>query len=101
MADLTDEKQKKAFKQTYTFDLRAKACDILRSLLPIATLTNVGTFGNGRFYQGLITYLVTTDLPENHSVAKGAAEALKEIIPQYVRRAQRLEYTAANTKNMF
>jgi thymidylate synthase ThyX len=101
LADLTDEKQKKAFKQTYTFDLRAKACDILRALLPVATLTNVGTFGNGRFYQGLISYLLTTDLPENHSVAAGATEALKEVIPQYVRRAKRNEYNAAVRDNMF
>jgi thymidylate synthase ThyX len=99
--EVTDEKQKKAFKQTYTFDLRAKACDILRSLLPVATLTNVGMFGNGRFYQGLISYLLTTDLPESHKMAEGANNALKQIIPQYVRRAQRSEYTAGNTKNMF
>ncbi len=101
MADLTDDKQKKAFKQTYTFDLRAKACDILRSLLPVATLTNVGLFGNGRFYQGLISYLLTSDLPESHNMAQGCAMALKEIIPQYVRRAQRSEYSAENTNNMF
>jgi len=100
-ADLTDEKQKKAFKQTYTFDLRAKACDILRSLLPVAALTNVGTFGNGRFYQGLISYLLTTDLPENHSVAAGATAALKEVIPQYVRRAKRNEYNAGVRGEMF
>jgi thymidylate synthase ThyX len=100
-AELKDEKQIKAFKQTYTFDLRAKACDILRSLLPIASLTNVGLFGNGRFYQGLITYLLTSDLPENHSVAKGASEALKEIIPQYIRRAKRLDYNASARGSMF
>jgi thymidylate synthase ThyX len=101
LADLTDEKLIKSFKQTYTFELRAKACDILRSLLPIATLTNVGMFGNGRFYQGLVSYLITTDLPENHAVAAGVQDALKEIIPQYIRRAQRSDYTAANSKNMF
>ncbi len=101
LSELTDEKHIKAFKQTYTFDLRAKACDILRSLLPIATLTNVGLFGNGRFYQGLISYLITSEIPENHKIAEGAQEALKEIIPQYIRRAARSEYNAKNNKNMF
>ncbi len=101
LADITDEKLIKSFKQTYTFDLRAKACDILRLLLPIATLTNVGFFGNGRFFQGLISYLITSEIPENHVIAKGAQEALKDIIPQYIRRAARSEYNAQNHKNMF
>jgi len=99
--DLSDEKLKKAFKQTYTFELRAKACDILRTLLPIATLTNVGVFGNGRFFQGLISYLVTSELPENHTIAAGTQNALKNIIPQYIRRAARSEYNVQNNKNMF
>ena len=97
---LTDEKQIKAFKQTYTFELRAKACDILRAMLPIATLTNVGMFGNGRFYQNLISYLITTDIPENHTIAKGTQDALAEIIPQYIRRAARSNYTAENSARM-
>src|SRR5262249_30651147 len=98
--DLTDEKQIKSFKQTYTFELRAKACDILRALLPISTLTNVGMFGNGRFYQSLISYLLTTELPENQSIAAGTQAALTEIIPQYIRRAKRNEYNAEINKSM-
>ncbi len=101
LAELTDEKLIKSFKQTYTFDLRAKACDILRSLLPIATLTNVGMFGNGRFFQGLISFLLTSELPESHTIAAGAQAALKEIIPQYVRRAAKSEYNNLNSKNMY
>lgn len=100
-SDLTDEKQKKAFKQTYTFELRAKACDILRALLPVATLTNVGMFGNGRFYQGVISYLLTTEIPENHKIAQDTQGALAEIIPQYIRRAKRNEYTSAMNLNMY
>lgn len=101
LTDLIDEKQIKAFKQTYIFELRAKACDILRSLLPVATLTNVGMFGNGRFFQNLISYLLTSEISENYSVAKGTQEALKEIIPQYIRRAKRSDYNAAINKNMY
>ncbi len=101
LADVVDEKQIKAFKQTYTFELRAKACDILRALLPVATLTNVGMFGNGRFYQNLISHLLTTELPEAHTIAAGTQEALKEVIPQYIRRARRNEYNAEIHKNMF
>lgn len=97
---VTDEAHIKAFRQTYTFELRAKACDILRSLLPIATLTNVGLMGNGRYFQGLISYLITTDTLENHAVAKGMQDALNQVIPVYIRRAQRSEYTVATNRNM-
>ena len=100
-SDLAEEKQQKAFKQTYTFELRAKACDILRALLPVSTLTNVGMFGNGRFYQSLISYLLTSDIPENHNIAKNTSAALAEVIPQYVRRAKRSEYNAAIQGAMF
>jgi thymidylate synthase ThyX len=101
LADLTDEKHIKGFKQTYTFELRAKACDILRALLPVATLTNVGMFGNGRFFQNLISYLITSDIPENHTIAKGVQDALKPLLPQYIRRARRSEYNAGIHKKMY
>ncbi len=93
-SELTDERHKKDFTRTYTFELRAKACDILRYLLPIGTVTNVGMFGNGRFYQNLISYLQTTDIPENQTIAAGVLSALGEVIPMYVRRAKRSEYLA-------
>ena len=91
-ADITDEKQQKAFKTTYNFDLRSKACDTLRCLLPIGTLTNVGMFGNGRFYQTLISNLLTHKLPEFNSIANQTAKALAQTIPQYVRRAKADKY---------
>ena len=49
------EALQKQFRITYNADLRTKACDILRDLLPASTLTNVGLYGNGRFYQNLLT----------------------------------------------
>ncbi len=100
LADLTDEKEQKAFKQTYNFDLRAKACDTLRALLPVGTLTNVGMFGNGRFYQTVISNLMTHHLPEFKKIAEQTTEALQPIIPQYVRRARADEYFAQNETEM-
>ncbi|MBI5221037.1 MAG: FAD-dependent thymidylate synthase [Candidatus Liptonbacteria bacterium] len=99
-SDLTDEKDRKAFRTTYTFDLRSKACDTLRCLLPLATLTNVGLFGNGRFFQHAISYLLTSDLPEAGRIAREAFAAASQVIPQYVRRAKRSEYQANNRENM-
>jgi thymidylate synthase ThyX len=100
-ADLKDEKDQKAFKTTYNFDLRAKACDTLRALLPLSTLTNVGMFGNGRFYQTVISHLQTQDLPEFQKIGEMTYKALSDVIPQYVRRARRSEYVVENEKNLY
>ncbi len=99
--DLKDEKDQKAFKQTYNFDLRAKACDTLRALLPLSTFTNVGMFGNGRFYQTIISHLLTQNLPEFKKIGEQTLKATSEVIPQYVRRAKRDEYTNEIHQNMW
>ena len=96
-----DEKLAKNFKQTYNFDLRAKACDTLRALLPLSTLTNVGMFGNGRFYQTVISHLMTQDLQEFREIGDKTFKACSDIIPQYVRRAKRNEYDAEARLRMF
>lgn len=101
LSEITGEKQLKAFKQTYNFELRAKACDILRSLLPIAALTNVGMMGNGRFFQNLLSYLLTSEIPENQAIAADAKTALDQVIPVYIRRARRNEYQAEIHRAMF
>jgi thymidylate synthase ThyX len=90
--DLTEAADQKAFRRTYKMDIRTKACDSLRYLLPLSTLTNVGLFGNGRFFQGLISWLWTTDLPEANRLGTAAKEQLDRIIPRYVKRASQNEY---------
>ncbi len=93
--DLGSDEDKKAFKRTYGFDLRAKACDTIRCLLPLATLTNVGLFGNGRYFQWVLTHLYTQNLPEGREIARAAQTALDQIIPAYVRRAKAQPYRQA------
>ncbi len=93
LADCTEEKDAKAFRITYNADIRTKACDALRALLPIATKTNVGIFGNGRFFQNVLSHCLTTDIPEVHDIAAKAHTALDQVIPRYVKRAKRNDYT--------
>lgn len=101
-ADLADdEKLQKDFRTTYNIDLKTKACDILRALLPLATKTNVGLFGNGRYYQETMSSLLTKDLPESNAKVGPIADALNGIIPLYIYRAGRREYNAAINKAMF
>lgn len=99
-ADLVDEKDKKAFQTTYKIDLKTKACDSLRCLLPLATKTNVGMFGNGRYYQMLISHLLSTPYAEVRSIGEQTFTELSKVIPQYVKRAKAKTYNMEIEKNM-
>jgi len=99
--DLKSEQEQKAFRITYNTDVRTKACDTIRCLLPLSTLTNVGLFGNGRFFQHVISTLWTSDVPEIKEVGDKTFAAASKIIPQYVRRAKRSDYEAAVKTDMF
>ena len=49
---------------------RAKACDILKNMLPAARLTNLGLYGNGRSFEYLLTKLYSAGLSEATLIAK-------------------------------
>ncbi len=90
--NLIEEKDIKAFDRTYTSDIRTKTCDAIRILLPAATLTNVGLFGNGRFYQHLLSHLYTHPLMEMGDIAIKAHSALNQVIPTFVKRAKKNDF---------
>jgi thymidylate synthase ThyX len=66
---------------------RARALDLLRGLLPAATLTNLGLYGNGRAFEYLLTKLAASDLPECRGLAGEMHAELARVIPAFVRRA--------------
>ena len=72
----------------YNAALRAKVLDCLRGLLPASTLTNMGVFGNGRFYEGLLQKLNSHNLIEMQEIAKKGHLELSKVIPSFVRRAE-------------
>ncbi len=74
-------------KAAYTAALRAKVLDCLRGLLPASAMTNVGIFGNGRFFEHLILKLASSNLVELQELGKAAFVELSKIIPSFVRRA--------------
>lgn len=76
-------------KVAYNAALRAKVLDCLRGLLPGGTLTNLGLYGNGRFYETLIQKLHLSSLSEMQEIGKNAYEALSLVIPSFVRRAEK------------
>lgn len=74
-------------KAAYRAALRAKVLDCLRGLLPAGTLTNMGIYGNGRFFEGLIHKAHTHNLTEMQDMGKRLHEELSKVIPSFVRRS--------------
>ncbi|CDZ79724.1 FAD-dependent thymidylate synthase [Candidatus Rubidus massiliensis] len=87
-------------KVAYTAAVRAKVLDCLRGLLPASTLTNMGAFGNGRFYEQLLHKLHCNSLAELQEIGKKMQEELGKIIPSFVRRAN-LEHNTHKRFNQF
>jgi thymidylate synthase ThyX len=74
-------------KVAYTAALRAKVLDCLRGLLPASCLTNMGMYGNGRFFEGLIQKLNCHNLAEMQDTGRKAFQELSKVLPSFVRRA--------------
>ncbi len=85
--NLKIQKDVDAAKRIYNATTKAKALDILRSLLPAATLTNVGITGNGRAFEYLLSFLYGSQLEEERNVAKMLHDELNLVIPSFVKRA--------------
>lgn len=74
-------------KLAYNASLRAKVLDCLRGLLPASTLTNMGVFGNGRFFETLIQKMHRNNLAELSELGKSTQAELSKVIPSFIRRA--------------
>ncbi|NGX56707.1 MAG: Thymidylate synthase ThyX [Candidatus Anoxychlamydiales bacterium] len=75
-------------KVAYNAALRAKVLDCLRGLLPSSALTNLGLFGNGRFFETMIKKLHCHNLSELQDIASKSYVELSKIIPSFVRRSE-------------
>src|SRR5918997_1133953 len=71
--------------------IRAKALDLLRGLLPAASLSHVGIFATGQAYEQLLLRLYASPLPEAHDYADMILAELKAIMPSFVARVDKPE----------
>ncbi len=91
---LTEEMQKRNPKEegtstaAYNAAVRAQVLDCLRGLLPASTLTNMGLFGNGRFFETMLHKLHCANLAELQEIGKKGYEELAKVIPSFVRRSE-------------
>jgi thymidylate synthase ThyX len=92
-----DERLRRWAETAYRATVRAHACDVLRSYLPAATLTNVGMFGVGQAFEYLISKFYSHELSEAMELGKAMHGELNRLIPSFVKRAQLNEYLAATS----
>jgi thymidylate synthase ThyX len=81
-------KEPEISQAAWTASIRAKVLDTIRGLLPCSTKTNMGLFGNGRFFEYLIQKLLSSNLSELREIGKRSQEELSKVIPSFVRRAE-------------
>jgi thymidylate synthase ThyX len=89
-----DERLRRWAESAYRATVRAHACDVLRSYLPAATLTNVGMFGVGQAFEYLISKFYSHELSEAQELGSAMHGELNQLIPSFVKRAQRNDYLA-------
>jgi thymidylate synthase ThyX len=69
--------------------IRAKALDLLRGLLPAATLSHVGIYASGQAYEQLIMRLMASPLPEAREYGGMILAELQQVMPSFVSRVER------------
>ena len=69
--------------------IRAKALDLLRGLLPAATLSHVGIYASGQAYEQLIMRLMASPLPEAREYGGMILAELKQVMPSFLSRVER------------
>ncbi len=69
--------------------IRAKALDLLRGLLPAASLSHMGIFATGQTYEQLVLHLLAHPLPEARAYGRMILEEIKTVMPSFVARVER------------
>jgi len=71
--------------------VNAKALDLLRGLLPAASLSHMGIYATGQTYEQLILHLIGHPLPEARHYGQLILDAIKAVMPSFVSRVERPE----------
>jgi len=67
----------------------AKALDLLRGVLPAASLSHMGIYASGQSYEQLILHLLAHPLPEARRYGQWILEAVQAVMPSFVSRVER------------
>jgi len=82
-------KDKEQSERAWNTTLNAKACDIVRGLLPASTKTNLGIYANGQAYEYMLVKMFASNNKEVIAYATMMLEELRKIIPSFLKRVDR------------
>ncbi len=69
--------------------VRAKALDLVRGVLPAASLSHVGIYASGQTYEQLVLHLLAHPLAEARAYGEMLLDELQLVIPSFVARVPR------------
>ncbi|HKU57781.1 MAG TPA: FAD-dependent thymidylate synthase, partial [Gaiellaceae bacterium] len=69
--------------------VRAKALDLVRGILPAASLSHVGIYATGQTYEQLVLHLLAHPLAEARAYGELLLEELQAVMPSFVARVPR------------
>jgi len=99
--ELANEEERKSFRTAYAFTIRCAALDVGRCVLPSSTLTQLGIFGNGRYFTNIITHLKSSELREAQIRGEELEQELAREIPSFIKKGRKnLKVTEIN-RNMY
>jgi thymidylate synthase ThyX len=75
----------------HTRAIRAKALDLVRGILPAASLSHMGIYASGQAYEQLVLHLLAHPLAEAQAYGQMLLEELQKIIPSFVVRVPKPE----------
>jgi thymidylate synthase ThyX len=73
-------------KMVWTATIRAKACDTVRGLLPVSTLSNVGIYATGQAYEMSLVRMQASPLEEVRHYGTMMLRELRKVIPSFLTR---------------
>jgi thymidylate synthase ThyX len=73
----------------HTRAIKAKALDLLRGLLPAASLSHMGIYASGQTYEQLVLHLLAHPLPEAREYGAMILREVKAVMPSFVARVER------------
>jgi thymidylate kinase/thymidylate synthase ThyX len=71
--------------------VKAQACDAIRPVLPVATMSTVGIFASGQALESLIMHLLSDTLPEARATGEALLAEGRKVAPAFLERADRPE----------
>src|SRR4029078_5804258 len=71
--------------------VRAKALDLVRGILPAASLSHMGVYATGQSYEQLVLHLLAHPLAEARAYGEMLLEELQLVMPSFVTRGPTAE----------